>query len=268
VLSQLRSTLDMAASVLLVLVSFLFIPMTSLVHDLLPGDPVVRLVRSAPTPRCKVPRFTDASLEHALSIGVRGPHKRGAQDQLRLWYHKDRAGRVPGAVDPAPQAEVWGAVRSVMQSRWPVSPRWPLTSAFGERSHPTLGGRRFHSGVDIGVPRGTAVRAALPGVVSRASEDRVNGRHVVLDHGDALASVYCHAERLLVEDGERVEAGQPLALSGSTGRSTGPHLHYGLRIGGTWLDPVLVYQLQAVSRYGTDERALEPAGLAEGMVVE
>ncbi len=248
-LSWLRHVFHLTASVLLVLVCFLFIPLTEQVHDLLPGDPEVRVVRVPQPDRCRVPRFTDASLETALASGVRGPHRRGAQDQIRLWYHKQRARKLPGVADPAPQAEVWGAVDSVMQADWPVSPRWPLTSSFGDRTHPTLGVRRFHSGVDIGVPTGTGVRATMPGTVRCACEDRVSGRHVVLDHGDALASVYCHASTLLVEDGEWVEQGQLVALSGSTGRSTGPHLHYALRIGGTWLDPVLVYRLQAAVRF-------------------
>ena len=246
-LSWLRPTFQLASSMLLVLASFLFIPLTGMLHQLLPDDPEVRLVRAAQPDRCRVPRFTDASLEAALEQGLRGPQRRGAQDQVRLWYHKERARRVPGVADPAPQAEVWGAVRRVMESEWPVSPRWPLTSSFGDRTHPTLGGRRFHAGVDVGVPTGTGIRAVLPGRVGCACEDRVSGRHVVLEHGDALASVYCHASQLLVEEGEEVEQGQLVALSGSTGRSTGPHLHFGLRIGRTWLDPVLVYRLRAAA---------------------
>ncbi len=247
-LSHLRPVLDLAASTLLVLLSFLFIPLSTALQDLLPDDPVIS-VRLSPRPdRCRVPRFDDERLEAALAAGVRGPSRRGAQDQIRLWYHKERARRVPGLADPAPQAQVRSAVGKAMDSDWPVSPRWPLTSGFGDRQHPTLGVRRFHAGVDVGVPTGTGIRAVLPGTVRCACEDRVSGRHVVLDHGDALASVYCHASSLLVEDGEEVEQGQLVALSGSSGRSTGPHLHFGLRVGETWLDPVLVYNLRAAAR--------------------
>lgn len=263
VLSYLRTFLELAVATVLVVLSFLIIPMTELIHDAMPEDPIVRQVRWATHDRCRVPRFTDASLEAALERGVRGPQRQGTQDQIRLWYHKERARRMPGVADPAPQAEVWGAVRSAMRSDWPVSPRYPLTSAFGERAHPILGARRLHTGVDIGVPMGTTVRASLPGIVRCACEDRVNGRYVVVDHGDALASVYCHADQLLVEDGDEVSAGQPLALSGDTGRSTGPHLHYGLRIGSNWVDPVLVYELKAAAqRAGTDTEVGN--GLASG----
>jgi len=69
-------------------------------------------------------------------------------------------------------------------------------------------------------------------------------------HGDALSSVYCHASQLLVEDGDSVERDELVVLSGSTGRSTGPHLHFGLRIGRTWIDPLMVYRLQASARFG------------------
>ena len=255
-LHWLRQSLQLSASVLVVLFSFLFIPLTESLHDLLPDDPVIRVVRTPNPDRCRVPRFTDAGLESALAKGVRGPSKRGAQDQMRLWYHKERARKMPGMADPAPQAEVWGAVRTTMESDWPASKRYPVGSGFGYRVHPTLGVRRFHNGVDIGLPAGSEIRASLPGRVSCACQDAVSGRYVVVDHGDALASVYCHASELLVQTGDEVEQGQLVALAGSTGRSTGPHLHYGMRIGRTWLDPVLVYRLQAAARYA------EPAAVA------
>jgi murein DD-endopeptidase MepM/ murein hydrolase activator NlpD len=249
---MLRSAVQLFASLLIPLLCFMVIPLGGLAHDLLPDDSV-RRVRLRPTARCTVPRFDDAGLEAALAAGLRGPQRRAAQDQLRLWYHKERARRVPGLTDPAPGVEPWAAVGKAMDSAWPVSPRWPLTSGFGERTHPTLGRRHFHNGVDIGLPSGAPVRASLPGRVSCACEDRVSGRYVVLDHGDALVSVYCHASQLLVEDGQEVEQGELLALSGSTGRSTGPHLHYGVRLGGTWVDPVLLYNLEAAARLGPVE---------------
>ncbi len=240
----------MLASVTMVLGAFVCIPFSSMVHDLLPDDPEVRVVRIPVARRCQVPRFTDHSLEAALASGVRGRRARAVQDQIRLWYHQERAQRLPGQGPALPDAEVWDSVRSVMSSGWPVSPRHPLTSNFGERTHPISGRRHFHAGVDIGIPSGTGIGAVLPGRVAAAAEDGVNGRYVELDHGEALSSVYCHASQLLVEHGELVDEDELVALSGSTGRSTGPHLHFGLRIGRTWIDPVLVYRLQGAARYG------------------
>jgi murein DD-endopeptidase MepM/ murein hydrolase activator NlpD len=101
-----------------------------------------------------------------------------------------------------------------------------------------LGGRKLHAGVDLGVPVGALVRATGAGIVRRASSDGVNGRILVLDHGRGVVTVYCHNEALLVHDGQRVEKGQPVAHSGNSGRSTGPHLHYQLDLAGQAVDPL------------------------------
>lgn len=122
--------------------------------------------------------------------------------------------------------------------RWPVSDRAPITSPFGYRIHPVLGSRRLHAGVDLGVPTGTSVLAVSAGVVRRASEDNVNGRVLVIDHGHGVTTAYCHNQALKVEVGDRVEQGEVVALSGNTGRSTGPHLHYQVEITDQPVDPL------------------------------
>ena len=122
---------------------------------------------------------------------------------------------------------------------WPVDAGVRVSSPFGVRDHPVLGTRRMHSGVDLAVPIGTPVLAVGPGTVRRASEDAVNGRVLVIDHGRGVTSAYCHASLLLKGVGERVSPGERVALSGNTGRSTGPHLHYQLEVGGMPVDPLL-----------------------------
>ncbi|MFL5388093.1 MAG: M23 family metallopeptidase, partial [Myxococcales bacterium] len=121
---------------------------------------------------------------------------------------------------------------------WPVSSWAHVTSPFGVRDHPVLGGRRLHAGVDLGVPVGTAVRAVGPGVVRRASEDAVSGLALVIDHGSGVSTVYFHNEKLLVHRGDHVEQGQVISRSGNTGRSTGPHLHYQLDLPSGPVDPL------------------------------
>jgi murein DD-endopeptidase MepM/ murein hydrolase activator NlpD len=121
---------------------------------------------------------------------------------------------------------------------WPLPQAVRITSPFGVREHPLLGGRKLHNGVDLGAPVGTLVRAAGEGVVRRASSDSLNGRTIVLDHGRGVATIYCHNEDLLVREGERVLRGQPIARSGNSGRSTGPHLHYQLDLAGEPVDPL------------------------------
>jgi murein DD-endopeptidase MepM/ murein hydrolase activator NlpD len=102
----------------------------------------------------------------------------------------------------------------------------PVTSNVGWRHDPIDGGIRHHDGVDIAVPSGTRVKAIAAGRVVQSAAHGGYGNLVVLDHGDGSLSMYGHNSRLEVRVGEQVEAGQTIALSGSTGRSTGPHLHF------------------------------------------
>jgi murein DD-endopeptidase MepM/ murein hydrolase activator NlpD len=129
------------------------------------------------------------------------------------------------------------ALVTVLDLRWPVSADARVTSPFGVRVHPVLGTRKAHEGIDIAVPTGTPVHAAGHGRVLRAREGRVSGRYVVIDHGHGVTSNYCHAETLHVAKGEPVARGAHILDSGNTGRSTGPHLHFGLRIHGRAVDP-------------------------------
>jgi murein DD-endopeptidase MepM/ murein hydrolase activator NlpD len=121
---------------------------------------------------------------------------------------------------------------------WPVSESARVTSPFGYRLHPVLGTRKLHTGVDISLPSGTPVHAVADGTVRRASEDAVNGKVLILDHGRGVTTAYCHNSELLVRRGQRVARGETLARSGNTGRSTGPHLHYQLELGAQPVDPL------------------------------
>ncbi len=120
---------------------------------------------------------------------------------------------------------------------WPVAPMTRVSSPFGYRTHPTLRTQQLHTGVDLSVPEGTHVKVVADGVVKRASEDAVNGRVVIIDHGRGVTTAYCHNSRLLVTTGEKVTAGQVISESGNTGRSTGPHLHYQVELGRRPVDP-------------------------------
>jgi murein DD-endopeptidase len=148
------------------------------------------------------------------------------------------AARLPpgagGAVARASQALTLGTAYGL---GWPVAPGTRVTSPFGWRSHPTLGRGQLHTGVDLAVPQGTPVTVTADGVVRRASEDAVNGKVAIVDHGRGVTTAYCHASRLLVAPGERVRAGDVVAESGNTGRSTGPHLHYQLELAHQPVDP-------------------------------
>ena len=112
-----------------------------------------------------------------------------------------------------------------------------LSSKFGWRKHPILGHRQHHDGMDIAATKGTRIDAVRSGKVVFSGEQRGYGNIVVLDHGNGLTSRYAHCDELKVEVGDRVRAGQGIATVGSTGRSTGPHLHFEIRQDGEALDP-------------------------------
>ena len=113
-----------------------------------------------------------------------------------------------------------------------------FTSNFGIRSDPFRGSAAMHAGVDIPGPVGTPVYATADGVVDRAQRAGGYGNLVEIDHGKGIQTRYGHLSKILVTDGTRVHRGQLIALMGSTGRSTGPHLHYEVRIDGHAVNPV------------------------------
>jgi murein DD-endopeptidase MepM/ murein hydrolase activator NlpD len=113
-----------------------------------------------------------------------------------------------------------------------------LTSGFGMRTHPVLGGRRGHKGIDLSSPTGTPIRATADGVVNRADWFSSYGLFVSLEHGGQIETRYGHMSRLNVAPGQQVKKGDIIGYVGSTGRSTGPHLHYEVRIAGTAVNPV------------------------------
>lgn len=113
-----------------------------------------------------------------------------------------------------------------------------ISSHFGMRSHPISGRMQMHEGMDLAVPIGTPVKAASDGEVVFAGEKRGYGKVVVLSHRDGLQTVYGHLDSINVGVGDKVKGDQPIAHSGNTGVSTGPHLHFEILKGGRPVNPV------------------------------
>ena len=111
------------------------------------------------------------------------------------------------------------------------------SSSYGWRIDPFNGSKAFHEGLDFPANTGTPIHAAADGIVSMSEHSAAYGNIVKVEHGSGLETRYAHASKLLVKVGERVSKGQAVALVGSTGRSTGPHLHYEIRFHGNSLDP-------------------------------
>ena len=128
-----------------------------------------------------------------------------------------------------------GEVVNALPLRWPVRGR--VNSEFGRRSSPWSGAAEHHSGLDISTPPGTPIMCPAPGRVVMAGAGGDYGRHVVIDHGNGVRSLYGHMSKLDVRAGQEVDKGTLLGLVGSSGRSTGPHLHYELRVAGKPVNP-------------------------------
>jgi murein DD-endopeptidase MepM/ murein hydrolase activator NlpD len=113
-----------------------------------------------------------------------------------------------------------------------------LSSPYGNRRHPVRGEEKFHTGVDISVPVSTGVRATADGIVSFSGWTEGSGLVVVVEHGHGFSTAYAHNRKATVRVGERLRRGDVIALSGSTGISTGPHVHYEIWKNGRHVDPV------------------------------
>lgn len=120
---------------------------------------------------------------------------------------------------------------------WPAA--GPISSPFGPRPNPTGPGYDFHPGIDIAADEGAPIHAAAPGRVIQAGPDGGYGNVVVIDHGNGVTTKYGHCSQTFATIGEQVSAGDEIAAVGSTGHSTGPHLHFEVRAGDKPVDPSL-----------------------------
>lgn len=121
--------------------------------------------------------------------------------------------------------------------KFPLATYTRVSDDYGMRIHPTLGVEQFHNGVDFAAPKGTAIYAAYDGKVAAATYSATMGNYVMIDHGDGLYTIYMHASALYVEKGDIVVRGETIAAVGSTGRSTGNHLHFSVRLNGAYTSP-------------------------------
>lgn len=158
-------------------------------------------------------------------------------DQLSSLRNSALSGHMRRALEPtfgAGDAAAWGSAEDV-PSLWPVE--GPITSSFGERQDPFNGEGAFHKGIDISAELGQAVRAPADGTVLMAGPASGYGREVLIDHGRGVHTVYGHLSGFAITTGQDVRRGDVIGYVGSEGRSTGPHLHYEIRIHETPVNP-------------------------------
>jgi murein DD-endopeptidase MepM/ murein hydrolase activator NlpD len=112
-----------------------------------------------------------------------------------------------------------------------------VSSPFGPRPAPTAGASTNHQGVDLSAPQGTPIYASRTGIVTTATYGKSAGYYVSINHGDGFSSIYMHMTHFVVSAGQAVSAGQVIGYVGSTGVSTGPHLHFGISYNGVYVNP-------------------------------
>ena len=167
---------------------------------------------------------------HKITEGATSPMGKGDEEFSQLfasWKSLDNGNGI-----------VMSARTSIaIPSRMPID-RLRMTSGFGMREHPILGGRRNHKGVDLAAPSGTPVYATADGFVAKAEWFSAYGNYIQIEHGGDLETRYGHLSGYAVQSGQRVHKGELIGYVGSTGRSTGPHLHYEVRVAGEAVNPV------------------------------
>jgi murein DD-endopeptidase MepM/ murein hydrolase activator NlpD len=120
---------------------------------------------------------------------------------------------------------------------WPVT--GPITSPFGIRHDPISGATRRHNGIDIAAEMGATISAAAAGTVIYAGWEGGYGNTIVIDHDGAVSTLYGHCSQIFVSNGQEIQRGQAIGAVGSTGHSTGPHLHFEVRVNGEAVDPTV-----------------------------
>lgn len=160
------------------------------------------------------------------------------------------------AAAPAPVT----TARVSIPSRVPVE-GVRLTSDYGMRWHPVIGGRRAHKGVDLAGPIGTPVHATADAVVGKAEWFSSYGLYVALEHGGDIETRYGHMSRLNVSAGQHIRKGDVIGYIGTTGRSTGPHLHYEVRIAGVAVNPIPYMQSDRFSQPSVDPLPVPAFGM-------
>lgn len=172
----------------------------------------------------------------------------GAENPSDPWEHivsqaVAAGGTYPVSVEQIPYAlsVMQDGRRSAAAAVLPVEGH--LTCEYGSREHPITGKPDFHTGIDIGAPLGTPVYAAAAGFVEKTGKSESLGNYLMIRHSASAVTTYSHCSRILAEEGEAVACGQTIAQVGSSGVSTGPHLHFECIVDGTLTDPAWVLEL-------------------------
>jgi murein DD-endopeptidase MepM/ murein hydrolase activator NlpD len=197
-------------------------------HPLSLGDAPVLLLPSMPG--LFIPQGPESDLEQLL-VASRG-HQRGVIITITRNNQKESFRFIPGA-DFSPTERAFFLNTGF---RFPLR-RYRITSSFGPRINPVTGTYRIHEGLDLAAPEGEEVLAVRDGVVAELGEDPIYGKYIIIQHGESWISLYGHLSKIETDLRSNVRSGSLIGRVGSTGQSTGPHLHFELRQNGEAQDP-------------------------------
>lgn len=175
-----------------------------------------------------------ADLEEKERLRIEEEERKRKEEEERLRREEEERKRREEELKKLGQTDE----TSIDNMIWPFPGDPNVYSYFGYRTSPITGKKEYHSGIDIGGAYGADIVASLAGVVTKATWSSMNGNHVVIDHGNGVTTHYLHASKLLVKTGDYVKQGQVIMKCGSTGWSTGPHLHFTIRVNGAAVDPL------------------------------
>ena len=183
--------------------------------------------------------LVDESLHDSATLKEQILEKEEQYDAAKDREYKEYLAQLQQQQKPSYSGGSAGTSNTVAGVDWLVPISYTaFTSAYGWRDHPVYGGQRFHHGVDLAAPSGTPIYATRSGVVTTASYEAGGaGNYVSINHKDGFSSIYMHMTRYVVYSGQYVYAGQVIGYCGSTGASTGPHLHFGIYYNGSSVNP-------------------------------
>jgi len=177
-----------------------------------------------------LPAYSGGPLVHDTPLSEADLQKKIAELTAQIDYHTEHLSELEAKLLQQ------SVLKDTLPNNSPITAAYN-SSSFGWRLDPFNGHKAFHEGLDFPANTGDPIYAAAGGIVSASEQTPDYGKIVKIDHGSGLETRYAHASRLLVKAGDRVEKGQKIAEVGNTGRSTGPHLHYEIRLNGNALDP-------------------------------
>ncbi len=184
-----------------------------------------------------LPKSAPAASTVPVSDTVSPQYVRATIDEFATLRNQALSGRISRALESGLDPSYMGdwTVLADAPSLWPIDGR--IASGFGERQDPINGEGAFHTGIDIDAPWGTSVRAAGDGVVVATNQGSGYGREITIDHGHDVTTIYGHLSSIAIVPGEHVTRGQIIGYVGQTGRATGPHLHYEVRVHNVPVNP-------------------------------